>query len=196
MNDVQLRKATKRSLHARHRQDPETFIFDEFAVAHGASRIDLAVVNGELHGIELKSDEDTLARLPQQVRAFSGVFDRITLVSGECHVQAAVDLVPDWWGVRVAYEECGEILFCDLKLALQNPSQDLAALAALLWRQEALDLLEDLGIASGVRTKPRADLYSRLAEKSCADLLANHVRVCLRERREWRSAGTRLSCGG
>ena len=71
MNDARLRQATKHALCIQHHGDTETVLFDEFAVAHGSSRIDLAIVNGELHGIELKSDDDTLTRLPEQVKSFS-----------------------------------------------------------------------------------------------------------------------------
>lgn len=195
MNDTRLRQATKHALYIQHHGDAETVLFDEFAVAHGSSRIDLAIVNGELHGIELKSNEDNLIRLPEQVRSFSRVFDRITLVVGERHVRTAVDLIPDCWGARVAYEESGNIFFYDLKLAEQNRSQDLRALASLLWRAEALNLLKNLGIDAGLRTKPRSDLYTRLAEKTSARVLAEHVRSCLRTRRDWRSDESRLSCG-
>jgi hypothetical protein len=196
MNDTQIRIATRRSLYVQHNHDPDTVIFDELAVRHGSSRIDLAVVNGELHGLELKSDEDTLARLPEQAESFARVFDRVTLVVEERHVRAAVDLVPDWWGVRVASKESGRVRFCDLKHAMRNPSPDPIAIAALLWREEALHFLEELGIADGVRSKPRAEIYARLVANTDVDVLCERVRMCLRQRLNWRSAATRLSCGG
>jgi len=36
----------------------------------GASRIDRAVVNGSVHGYEIKSETDDLTRLPAQARAY------------------------------------------------------------------------------------------------------------------------------
>src|SRR6266849_4052905 len=128
MNDAQIRIATKQALFVQHRGDAETVIFDELGVQHGVARIDLAVVNGELHGFELKSDRDTLARLPEQVESYGRVFDRVTLVVGERHVRGAVDLVPDWWGVRVACRVSGRLRFCDLRHAVKNPSPDPAAI--------------------------------------------------------------------
>lgn len=196
MNDAQIRAATKKALLVQHTGDAETVIFEELGVQHGLARIDLAVVNGELHGFELKSARDTLARLPEQAESYGRVFDRVTLVVEERHVRGAVDLVPDWWGVRVAYEESGELRFCDLRHAVKNSSPDPAAIVALLWREEALHLLEELGLAGGVRWKCRAEIYSRIVTKTDIDVLCHRVRTCLRERLNWRSAATRLSCGG
>jgi hypothetical protein len=196
MNDAQIRIATKQALLVQHRGDSETVIFEELGILHGLARIDLAVVNGELHGFELKSDRDTLARLPEQAESYGRVFDRVTLVVEERHVRGAVDLVPDWWGARVAYQESGRLRFCDLKHAVRNPSPDPAAIVALLWRQEALEFLEELGVAGGVRSKCRAEVYSRLVRETNIDDLCHRVRTCLRKRLDWRSDATRLSCGG
>src|SRR6266849_8615145 len=111
MNDAQIRIATKQALFVQHRGDAETVIFDELGVQHGVARIDLAVVNGELHGFELKSDRDTLARLPEQVESYGRVFDRVTLVVEERHLRRAVEMVPEWWGIRVARVEAPELHF-------------------------------------------------------------------------------------
>lgn len=132
MNDAQIRIATKRALFVEHMGDAETVIFEELGVLHGFSRVDLAVVNGELHGFELKSNKDTLARLPDQVESYGRVFDRVTLVVGERHLRCAVEAVPDWWGIRVARTESGKFRFSDLKHAMRNPSPDPASIVTLL----------------------------------------------------------------
>ena len=41
-------------------------ILDELGICRGRVRIDLTVVNGLLHGYEIKSERDTLARLETQ----------------------------------------------------------------------------------------------------------------------------------
>jgi hypothetical protein len=195
MNDAQLRIAARRSLYAQHKNDPDTIILDELGVRHGSSRIDLAVVNGELHGIELKSDRDSLTRLPEQAESFGRVFDRVTLVAAERHVLGAVDLVPDWWGLRVACKQSGRVRFYDLRFAVTNPSPDPAVVVALLWREEALAFLEERCLASGVRSKPRGEIYARVVDTTDMVVLGERVRMCLRQRPNWRSAATRLSCG-
>ena len=196
MDDALMRAATKQVLLLQHKGDAETVIVEELGIQHGLSRIDLAVVNGELHGFELKSDRDTLARLPEQTETYGRVLDRVTLVIGERHLRRAVEMVPEWWGIRVARVEAPELHFSDLKVAINNPSLDARCVAMLLWRDEALDLLEELGRARGMYSKCKAEIYSTLIEAVSLDHLRGRVRKCLRQRSNWRSAATRLSCGG
>src|SRR2546422_3186885 len=169
MNDALMRAATKQVLLLQHKGDAETVIVEELGIQHGLSRIDLAVVNGELHGFELKSDRDTLARLPEQTETYGRVLDRVTLVIGERHLRRAVEMVPEWWGIRVARVEAPELHFSDLKVAINNPSLDARCVAMLLWRDEALDLLEELGRARGMYSKCKAEIYSTLIEAVSLD---------------------------
>ena len=188
MNDNDLRAALLRRLDRRHSRDPETLILQELGLRHGAARVDVAVVNGALHGYELKSDRDSLGRLPRQARVYSSVLDRVTLVAGRRHVDEAMDLVPKWWGVQVAeIGPRGGVLFSSLRRAKHNPSQDILAVAKLLWREEALELLHQVGAAKGFRSRPRAAIYARLAEVARSEEIRSRVRHQLRNRVGWRS---------
>ncbi len=190
MRDADLRTALLRKLDRRHSRDPQTLILQELGLRHGAARVDVAVVNGSLHGYELKSDSDSLGRLARQARVYSSVLDRVTLVAGRCHVEEAMGLVPGWWGVHVAeMGPRGGVLFSSVRRARNNPSQDIVAVAKLLWREEALDLLHQVGAASGVRSKPRAAIYARLAEVARPEEIRSRVRHQLRNRTGWRSGG-------
>ncbi len=62
---------------------------------------------------------------------------------------------------------------------------DSLAVAKLLWRDEALSLLTEMGKESGVRSKPRAFIYERLA--AVADLSVIRQRVCrqMKCRQKW-----------
>jgi hypothetical protein len=193
--DFHIRTALKRDLLAHYAPDPETAIIEELGILHGTCRIDLAVVNGVLHGYELKSDRDTLVRLPEQVQAFAAVFDYVTLVVGERHVRHAVEIIPDWWGVRSARFGSGKLSFCDLKLSMTNPSPDPMSVVRLLWRQEALDLLREVRGTNTVRFKRREWIYAELVAGASCGYLRDAVRQRLKNRADWRSDGTRLSCG-
>ncbi len=195
MNDIHMRAALKRQLLFQYRTEPDTLIIEELGVQQGASRIDLAVINGVLHGYELKSDRDTLTRLSEQAIAYAAVFDLVTLVVGERHVRRAVEVVPEWWGIRVARMESGQLSFHDLKLSMSNPSVDPMSVATLLWRDEALSFLEELGGAKGMHSKSKIHIYLKLLERADFDHLRERVRKCLKRRQAWRSAATRLSCG-
>ena len=71
MNDHQLRRALKSKVLARYAKDPDTRVVEELGLRHGLARVDVAVVNGIIHGYELKSDKDNLKRLPHQIQVYS-----------------------------------------------------------------------------------------------------------------------------
>jgi hypothetical protein len=80
MRDRDVRAAVLRKLAAVYGNDANTRIVQEMGVCSGSVRIDIAVINSELWGYELKSERDTLERLPSQAKLYNRVFDRVTLV--------------------------------------------------------------------------------------------------------------------
>lgn len=197
MKDNQIRAALKSELISHYGGDPETVIIDELGLRHGASRIDLVVVNGNLHGFELKSDMDTLKRLPTQARIYNSVFDFVTLVIGARHVGQAFQLIPDWWGIKLAEIQAdGRVTLRELRPPASNPSVEPLAIAKLLWRDEALAFLEELGQAKGLYSKPRAAIYARLVAIADSEQISSRVRRQLKDRVDWRPVGRRMSCGG
>ena len=188
-NDLIIRSALKEVLKKKHEKDKELKIIDELGVQHGSVRIDIAVINGIMHGYEIKSDRDTLERLPEHVQAYSAIFDQVTLILGSKHLIDAFRMIPDWWGVETAHiSDDGVVFFNIIRKAKDNPEQHAVSIARLLWRQEALDKLENLGKADGVRSKPREIVYQRLAESIDLKMLKKHVRsVLLSSRQNWRT---------
>lgn len=190
--DLDIRTALRQKLRLLHQSDSETLLLEELGLRHGAIRVDLAVVNGMLHGYELKSDRDSLARLPRQCEAYNAVFDRVTLVVGSRLAERAIGMVPLWWGIELA--ECNgndRVGFATLREPLENPAPDPLAIAKLLWRDEALSLLIEQGHARGVLSKPRSHIYARLVEVTDLQLLQYRVRDRLRNRADWRAAEPR-----
>jgi len=187
MNDHQLRQALKWKVLARHMKDPNTRIVEELGLRHGVARIDIAVVNGLIHGYELKSDKDNLKRLPHQIAIYNSVLDKVTLVVGRRHRAQAVELVPDWWGIKIAtMGPRGGFRFFDIRRARANPSPDPLSVSRLLWRDEALSLLDELGEAESVRHKTRAVVYAQLAEVADLASIREKVRLQLKSRTTWR----------
>jgi hypothetical protein len=194
--DDQIRSRLKGYLRTLYSNDPGTVILDELGLRHGYSRIDVVVVNGSLHGFEIKSDRDTFRRLARQAETYNRVLDFVTLVTGQRHADHALGTVPEWWGIQLAQGELHEgIHLVEVRKPSQNPAPDKLAIAKLLWREEALAFLEELGAADGFRYKPRRLVYSRLAEIVELDALRAHVRCRLRSRRGWRSGERQTSCG-
>jgi len=186
INDPQLRHAVKHQVLSIYAADPQTRIYDELGLRHGAARIDIALVNGIIHGFELKSDLDNLKRLPHQVRVYSSVLDRVTLVTTDRHADQASDIIPEWWGIKIARSKSNVLEFSDLRTARDNPSVDILAVSKLLWRQEALTLLDEFGEADPFRYKRRALVYARLAQVADLDTVRERVRRQLKSRATWR----------
>lgn len=196
MKDIDLRNALKRKLRSCYADDPSTLIVDELGLRHGIVRVDVAVINGLIHGFELKSDRDTLQRLPRQMRVYNSVLDHMTLVVGQRYLDIATSLIPEWWGIMLAETgESGDLDLTEVRKPQNNLFQDIVAVSKLLWRDEALSLLEEFGKAEGVRWKRRSMIYERLAEVADPDLIRHRVRHQLRTRTSWRSAEQQTSDG-
>ncbi len=50
MNDFQIRKALKCDLIEAFRYDRDSVLLEELGLRHGTARVDLAVINGKIHG--------------------------------------------------------------------------------------------------------------------------------------------------
>lgn len=194
---VALRSILDKDLREYHSENGlPTKIFEELGVRHGTARIDIAVINGVIHGYEIKSDRDTLDRLPEQINEFNSVFDKLTLVVGKRHLYDAINIIPDWWGVMVAkIDTNNEVFFQTIREAEDNQNQVGVSIARLLWKQEALQILEEQNKAQGVRSKPNEFIYQKLVNVLDIDTLKEKVRyVLLVSRGDWR-ADMRLVLG-
>ncbi len=160
---------------------------EEIEVVRGRSRVDVALVGEGMHGFEIKSRVDTLSRLSRQLEDYRAVFDQISVVIGVNHLTKVLGEIPNWCGVLLATTLGGEVLIEPFREARLNPHRQSLALAQLLWRDEALGILERRGFARGVRSKPRRDLWNRLSETLALEDLAAEVRAALRARpSSWR----------
>ena len=172
--------------------DPDSFVIDEFQVKQGLCRVDVAIINGKLHGYELKSASDNLKRLPDQQAAYSQVFDLVSLVVSSNHIEGALEMIPHWWGV---FEIADDNTVSQLRPSRQNPQIDPYALSQLLWKDEVLQILLDRGVR-GIKSKPKRVLWALLAEQFPIDELREVVRAKLRERGNWRAVPPQMLCGG
>ncbi|MDD5731494.1 MAG: sce7726 family protein [Patescibacteria group bacterium] len=187
-NDAIIRSALKKNLEDRHHlHDSKVRIIEELGVQHGSARIDIAVVNGIMHGYEIKSDKDTLQRLPEQMSVFNAVFDKITLVVGKSHLYDAINMVPDWWGVMIAKIDIdGSVTFVRIRDEDSNKGLDSLSVARLLWREEALKILEKVGESNGFYSKSRECIYKQLSSSLDQETLGREVREKIFIRSEWR----------
>lgn len=190
MNDNQIRKSFHRKHLGLHHRNPGTVVVDELGLKHGRCRADIAVINGYLSGYEIKSDQDTLDRLPGQVGIYSSVFDRASVIVAERHVAVATELIPSWWGLFVVrLGPRGGTVFERARKPEMNGAVDPISVAQLLWRDEAAAILEEMGADRRTLRSPRKVLYECLATELRLVDLRKKVRAFLKGRTMWRSPG-------
>lgn len=188
MRDADVRHALHKYLVEHHSDElDQTRFVDELDLC-GEVRVDVAVINGRLAGYELKSERDTLRRLPTQVAVYSRVLDCAILVVAERHVEHARTLLPEWWGVMVATSSSSGVVLEHESHPEENPRVVPQDLVRLLWRDEVLVQLERRELDHGYRSKSRAILSKRLADSVPLVELQAIVRDVLKSREGWRVA--------
>lgn len=153
---------------------------EELKVHGGQAWADL-VDASDLHCYEIKSTHDSLKRLIGQGTQYAHVFDRVTLVAAERHLDKALPMLPDWWGVIVV-PHSQEGRFEQLRIASQNKMQEPEILATLLDRGECLEILSNLGGLCGWKSKSLYQLQGHIAEITGLDNLRKIVRERLVQR--------------
>ncbi|QHC67414.1 sce7726 family protein [Rathayibacter sp. VKM Ac-2759] len=163
-------------------------VIDEFVIGE-RGRIDIAVIGDHLIGYELKSDLDTLARLPRQMDVFGDVFDYCTLVVTSRHLTKARQVLNRGWGLAVVDRTAEDtLIYRQVRRAQQRRFSDNLALASLLWRDELLRALDSLDASTGYRSRTRYELAERLARMTERDQLRSLVTSALTARQGWRVA--------
>lgn len=188
MRDIDIRQALLQEMARIHEGQADTLIIEELGLCQGIARVDIAVVNGSLHGYEIKSERDTLIRLPAQCDVYSRSLEFVTIVVSIAHLSKVRDLVPKWWGIWCAVEKSGIVSLRVLRKGKRNPKLVSLAVAQLLWRDEALEALTQRNLDKGLRSKSREIIWLRLASVLPPSELGDIVRDCLKNRGEnWRS---------
>src|SRR6185369_4814818 len=82
-----------------------------------------------------------------------------------------------------------------VRSAKLNGRRDPEHLARLLWRDELLRKLDELGLSRGLKSKPKIALYAALAAAMPVDQLGDYVRLCLKTREDWRADEEPRECG-
>ena len=149
--------------------------------------MDVVVATTSLHGYEIKSRVDTLSRLEQQLKDYTNVFDLLTIVTGLNHLSGVLANVPDWCGILLANRFEGSVSIESFRAPSSNPHRDRLALAQLLWRDEALKVLDARGKVRGVKSKARPAIWKRVSEELSTEEIAREVCCAFRNRpKDWR----------
>lgn len=193
-HDHQLRALLK--AHLSRCMSDDDLVVDEFSLAYGTSRADVALVNGHLEGFEIKAGKDTLERLGGQVDAYGKIFEYSWVVTTQGHLDDVRALVPRTWGLLVAVTDIAGNHLRQVRKAQPNRKRDAEHLVRLLWRDEAWAKLQELGLSKGLKTKPKLALFAVLAQALPVQDLSDYVRACLKARQDWRVDAGPRECDG
>jgi hypothetical protein len=181
----QIRQAVRAELVSMHGLPPTSILRDELGLCLGATRVDVAAINGQLTGCEIKGSRDRLSRLPHQVSLYGQVLDVAVIVAEPKYAATAAQHVPHWWGIWQAEEAADRAVLTELRPASQNPSPDPLAVAQLLWRDEAYAELLARDGAAGLARATRWRLWEALTDLLPAAELGQVVRERLKARQDW-----------
>jgi len=122
--------------HLLHTEEKGSVFINEFGVNWARARADIAVINGFIHLIEIKSSHDSLGRLDRQIKLFLPYAEKTTVVVADKHYKKVAEKVPSFVGIYVVKEDRLEI---DRKPMIREISPQ--ALAEYWWAEELKVLL-------------------------------------------------------
>ncbi|QYU58845.1 sce7726 family protein [Weissella confusa] len=194
LNDKQIREALVQKLSKKDSTDiwqEYEMHFDEFNMIHGINdfhmvRADIVSINGHLTGYEIKSDVDSLDRLPNQIVGYSRLFDYNYLVVGEKLYDEAVKLLPNFWGVILAKQlKSGAVRLVMRRKARLNPNDTFnyyfSRIAGPDLKKYVVPLITEPGPErTEMRRWPKSAVVQKYAEK-IAPSLQNKIKGIVRE---------------
>lgn len=149
LNDFKVRSLLLNELNEIYGRCNDTRIINELGLDNGAARIDVAVVNGIMHGYEIKSDLDNLGRLPRQMEYYNRAFERMTIVVSRKYLSEVKELIPEWWGIKVISADQSRLI--NVRKGRKVSKQDPTLIIKLLWKKELEGLIDHLGLAKSLK---------------------------------------------
>ena len=140
-------------------------IYNEFVISHGYARIDIGMIEVDcFHGFELKTEQDSLAKLPHQIEHYNQFFDLIYAVVASRHLDKTLQMVPPFWGVYEAVYHQDNISIKVIRRAQRNTLQDAVSVLNPIWKKELVEILgAKIPIDYKVRKKTALELREQIA---------------------------------
>lgn len=183
MLDIEIRKCLHNYLERQNDNIPQTLIVDELNVCKGLARVDIAVINGVIHGYEIKSENDTLQRLPNQIKYYNHSLEKITISINECHLEKTIRIIPDWWGIMIVDKEKS---INEIRKAKLNVSIDAESTLQFLWKDELIELINKYEITIK-RNLTKVELHKAIISELEKNIIITEVRQALKLRKNWRN---------
>ncbi len=185
MQDSDIRKVLHSHLKKENKSIKDTIIIDELDLCSGLSRIDVAVINGVIHGYEIKSEEDTLKRLPLQMNYYNKSLEKISVATNRVHLKEIKMFVPKWWGLILVDDDKKRKLK-EIRKARNNPRVESKSLLQLLWKEELFYITQKYDVRVN-RSSNKKVLQENIASALELETISQEVRSTLKSRQNWRS---------
>ncbi len=185
MQDLDIRKVLHSHLKKENKSIKDTIIIDELDLCSGLSRIDVAVINGIIHGYEIKSEEDTLKRLPLQVKYYNKSLEKISIATNRIHLKKIKKFVPTWWGI-ILIDNDKKRKLNEIRKAKKNPIVERRSLLQLLWKEELLSIMQKYNVKVNKSSNKKV-LQENIAVTLDMETISQEVRTTLKSRQNWRS---------
>jgi hypothetical protein len=186
MQDSDIRKLLHTYLKRENKKYKDTIIVDEFDLCSGLSRIDIAVVNGVIHGYEIKSEEDTLNRLPNQIIYYNKSLEKISIATNKSHLEKIREFVPKWWGLLIVKNDGKKNIITELRRAKNSPLLNSQSLLQILWKDELTSIIDKYNIIISHHSNKRK-LREGISSTLNISVISQEVRSALKSRQNWRS---------
>lgn len=185
MRDLEIRKILRNTELQKFISDSDSKVVDELSIPITKSRIDIAVVNGHLHGYEIKSAKDTLYRLPHQIEGYTKVFDYLTVITEDKHYESILEILPEWVGLKICIKNQSSVKLKTIRKPYFNRNKEGFYLAKLLWRAEVETILSNHRISYSKRDTLWI-LCELLGSSIPITKLSRIVRETLKSRSGWK----------
>ncbi|WP_353228496.1 sce7726 family protein [Pseudomonas qingdaonensis] len=158
----------------------DAVIINEMVVANWSRRADMAVANGRLYGFEIKSQFDSLRRLPGQLESFQEHFDKVVVVAAPKFISAIERDYPDSIGILEVSLSSGRPRLRQVRAGRINEVKDIAKLASLITKAELERFLRVNGVSDDANLS-RSEMVKKLYAKHIKKLRL-YVLSCIKER--------------
>lgn len=163
-------------------KNPEdTIVIDEFSSSYSSARIDISVLNGSLHGYEIKSERDTLERLPKQIEYYTKIFEYITIVTTDKYTEKIIEIVPDFFGIFLIEKKKNKLKLKKIRNSKKNKNIDYFELTKLLWKEELKEILKENDIKK-VSSLTRLELTKKVFENIPQNIIKKFVLTKIKNR--------------
>ncbi|MDO3208823.1 sce7726 family protein [Mycobacteroides abscessus subsp. massiliense] len=185
LRDTDLRGALTDTIARRYR-GREHLLAPEVEILCGIpGRIDALLIADKICGFEIKSDVDSLRRLPRQLQAYEPVLERAILIVGDRHLEAGGALLPPWWGIWRAHRRGDRVVLDVQRPARPNPEFYTYGVTRFIDRQAITLHMRTLG-RSGYSKYGVDELRSQLVKIHTRGEILALARWVMRARGDWR----------